>query len=819
MSEQPRVTNTLKTIKRQLIIAWPGRQITVPLDKPIMRFGRSEKNDVVVKYPVISRHHATLKLEGDSYRIIDGQHREGHHQPSGNGLYFCGQRVTEHLLQNGDILRIPDQAENFITLMYFDSSAPPSSQTDRVSLNHEVTVGRSPNNDLALNDPLASSYHMVISPTGQGHVLQDLKSSNGTYVNGQRVTTVTLNVGDLIQAGSTQLRYDGTQLIPADRRDGIRLDAIEVRKQVQIKKGEYKVLLDGISLVIHPREFVSLVGVSGAGKSTLLDAMNGSRRAEGKILINGKDLYEHFDAYRHNIGYVPQDDIIHRDLTVAEALTYVARLRLPSDTPQSEIEARVNTVLEQVAMAPRKHVLIKDLSGGQRKRVSIAVELIADPGIIFLDEPTSGLDPGLDKKMMFTLKQLAHAGKTVILVTHATGNITDCNLVAFLAVGGRLVYYGPPAEALAFFEVKDFAEIYNTVELEPEEWIKKFKTSSYYEQYVQHRLRLPSSTHSLHPTRMGSESGDSLATKVKNSLRQMFILTHRYLTILLKDRRNLLLLLGQAPLVALLLFLVIGSDSVFDPCTPAGYTLDEKGALFVNAEGKRCSLKMEDVSRAQRILFVVACVAIWLGVFSASREIVKELTIYRRERLVNLSIPAYVGSKLAVLLGLSIFQAAILVGMLHLWSGFPARGVLLPGPLEILVTVLLLTFTAACFGLFLSAVVGREDRIMSVMPVFLILQIVFAGIVFRVTPFAEHPTTFGVSLVTFSRWGIEAMGATINMPALWNALKYGGGQQGELPFRFSSTPEYLLQNWAILVGFILLSIILTLVALKRQDVH
>ncbi len=834
---------------KQLIVSWPGHQIVVSLAEPIVRLGRSRKdNHIVINYSVVSRYHATLRWKKDSYHIIDGQTDNGEHQPSSNGLYFRGKRIKERKLENGDIIRIPDRNENFITLMYFDRSVAASTRAERVRLDREVNVGRDERNTFSLSDPLVSHFHAIISPApGKGHILRDLNSSNGTYVNGQHISLAVLKENDVIQVGSFQLRYDGTHLIPVDlRREGIRLEAIKVRKQVKVKKAKptdsgYKVLINNVSIAIHAREFVAIVGGSGAGKSTMLDALNGFRPAQGQVLINGDDLYQNFDAYRQNIGYVPQDDIIHRELTVEEVLKYVARLRLPPDTSNGEIKERIDIVLEQVAMSDKKTLTVKQLSGGQRKRISLAVELIADPGILFLDEPTSGLDPGLDKKMMFTLKQLANAGKTVILVTHATGNITECDLVAFMAVGGRLVFYGPPREALTFFEVDDFAEIYNKVEQESDKWFGAFQSSTYYETYVRKRLGfscpncgkpikgtqkfcvqcghdLPAIQKQVQREKPTTpKSGDSLPKKLKTSLRQMVILTQRYLTMLVRDRRNLLLLLGQAPLVAILLFFVIGSQNLFIPCV--GYTLDPASNAYKNEQGLKCALSMDDTGDIQKVLFILACIAIWIGVFSASREIVKELPIYRRERLVNLSISAYVFSKLVVLFGVSIFQALVLVLMVHLWSRFPPQGVILPGVAEIFITIALLTFTAACFGLFLSAVVGREDRIMSVMPVFLILQIVFAGIVFTVTPFEEHRGTSIVSLGTFSRWGIEAMGSTVNMPALWKATQSGGGQRGELSFAFDHAPNYLLQNWAILIGFTLLSIALTIFVLKRRDAH
>lgn len=809
---------------QQLIIAWPGHQLTAPLTAPVLRLGRDpEGNDIVIDAPAVSPYHATLRLEADGYHLLDGQERDGQWVRSANGLSCRGQRVEDEKLDNGEIVRIPGAAEDFVSLLYFDAAAAGPGQRSQVSLAQEISIGRDPRNDLVISDPTASAFHATVTPVGQTHILRDLRSASGTFVNGQRVSQHALQAEDSILIGSVQLRYDGQSLAVVDlRRAGIRLDGMSLRKQVPAPKpaageGGFKLLLSNVSLVIHPREFIAIVGGSGTGKSTLLDALNAFRPVDGRVLINGDDLYHHFDAYRQSIGYVPQDDIIHRELTVEEALRFVARLRLPPDTAQVEIERRVETVLQQVAMSNRRSVLVRQLSGGQRKRVSLAVELIAAPGILFLDEPTSGLDPGLDKKMMFTLRQVANAGTTVILVTHATDNIQDCDLVAFLAERGRLVFYGPPAEALTFFGVRDFAEIYHLVELEPERWLQAFQGSSFYEAYIERRLATtcPRCSAPLAPEQMtcatcgytrpqaagatihAPAAGVKAAPwpqRVRTSLatfaRQTAILVQRYVTILLRDRRNLLFLLLQAPLIALLLFLVM------------------KPGLF----NQGLNVEVTDLGEMQKILFVLACIAAWFGLINAVREIVKELPIYRRERFVNLGVAAYVTSKLIVLLALSIIQSALLVAIVHLRGQFPAVGASgLPGVVEIFGAVLLVTFASTCLGLLLSAAVGREDRVMSLMPLFLIPQIVFAGVVFKLQGSARF-----VSWLTFSRWGIEAMGATINLPELRRIASYVMPVEA-LVFPFDHTAAYLRQNLGILLALAVVCIALTVVVLKRQD--
>jgi ABC-type multidrug transport system ATPase subunit len=283
-----------------------------------------------------------------------------------------------------------------------------------------------------------------------------------------------------------------TQLRQYDESNNIRIDALNLKKYGN--KGV--TLLNDISITIEPRKFVAVVGGSGAGKSTLIKALSGLQLAnDGKVLYNGQDYYRNLAAFNTQLGYVPQDDIVHKDLTVERALYYAAKMRLPNDFTEEQIQQRINEVLEDVELGGKQKLLIKKLSGGQRKRASIALELLANPSLFFLDEPTSGLDPGLDRRMMFLLRKLADKGHTIILVTHATNNINTCDYVCFLARGGRLAYFGPPEEAKIYFDAKDFAEIYSSLEPTdenktiPEEAEIRFKSSPDYQKYVAQPLK------------------------------------------------------------------------------------------------------------------------------------------------------------------------------------------------------------------------------------------------------------------------------------------------------------------------------------------
>ncbi len=438
-----------------------GAPVAVPLERRPLMLGRTADNDICVNAQFVAAHHARIEPAGADYRIVD--------LGGACGIMFGGQRVGTHNLRDGDVIRIGDPLTgSFVTLLYQRNApatmTPAAAPVSSIPLDPRVTTIGREGSALTLASPLVSRAHAEVGKLpGGGHILRDLGSTNGTFVGGQRVTVPRLlQPGQLIQIGPFKLAYDGHSLLPFDQRGAMTLEAHDLVRTV----GAGRVILNKVSLIIQPREFVAIVGGSGSGKSTLLGALSGFARAtSGEVRVNGDDYYGNFDAYRGVLGYVPQHDILHGRLRVDEALRYTAELRLPVDTAASELEARVARVLDDVDMTAHRHGFISELSGGQRKRVSIAAELLADPSLFFLDEPTSGLDPGLEKKMMYTLRRLADAGRTVVLVTHATANIQQCDHVLFLAEG-RMVYFGPPRLALRMFNVAsgDFADIYTKLE-------------------------------------------------------------------------------------------------------------------------------------------------------------------------------------------------------------------------------------------------------------------------------------------------------------------------------------------------------------------
>lgn len=599
-----------------------------------------------------------------------------------------------------------------------------------------MIIGRARDSDIILDSPMVSAHHAELRRTENGYVLRDLGSSNGTFLDGRLIDEALLNPGQQIYIGPCRLTFDGHTLREFDERGQVTIDALDV---VFHPPTATRPILNHITLSLHPREFVALVGTSGAGKSTFLKCLIGQRApTEGSVLYNGLPA----SSFRHLLGYVPQDDIVHRELTVEAALRYAARLRLPPDTGPQELARRIDFVLASVDLSHRRHTRIANLSGGERKRVSVGVELLTEPGVFFLDEPTSGLDPGLEKKAMQLYAQLARQGRTIVLITHATQNIVLCDKVAFLAPGGRLVYYGPPQEALEFFEVTDFADIYLKL-LGPEagiEWEKRFRQSRFYQgarTAPPPLLRQPVSAR-RHPWQ-------ALTT----SVRQLAVLLERYAHLLLSDRTNLTLLLGQAPLIALILAFLFPADL---------FRLDQE----LNGESKF------PIVDGPTVLFTMMVSCILFGVINACREVVKERSILERERLVNLGLGPYLLSKVLLLGLLGMVQAGVLQLIVT------SRIDLSLAPLD---QLQLYGFLAgACLGgvlmgLLLSCLAESTEQAMSLVSVILILQIVLSG-AFVKPEGMSGPIAF-LSILSVSRWVFAGLGNLLNLNSRFMELGMG----------------------------------------------
>lgn len=858
------------------------------LTAAVTNIGRDASNDIVIPDRIISGQHLRVVRHGASFVLI---HPCPERPRTLNGLLYQGRKIRgdesfTKPLANGDIFRIGDDDGALVTLTYRDGSAAPSPALPPVAPIKldaaEFTIGRAATNTVVLNHQQVSSHHARLTREGAAYRISDLHSTNHVYVNGEVIgqSGTLLKTGDEIRIGPYRFVHEKHQLSQYDESTFTRIDALGLQSY-----GVNRVtLLDDITLTIPPRAFVALVGGSGAGKSTLLDALNGLRPAQqGRVFYNGQDYYANLAAFSSQLGYVPQDDIVHRDLTVERALYYVARMRLPSDYSDEQIQQRIGEVLEEVELTGRRTLLVRKLSGGQRKRVSIALELLANPGVFFLDEPTSGLDPGLDRKMMTLLRRLADRGHTVVLVTHATNNINACDYVCFLCAGGRLAYFGPPEQAKSYFGKTDFAEIYSSLEPTeeqphiPEAAEARFRASPEYQQYVAGPLQQgpPAATATFAALgaavpareRVSSSAGGGVAAPKRaerrrwagweRGWRQFRLLSLRYLELLINDRVNLLILLFQAPVIAVMLVLMlrfeigagIFSADTLVQCRTQLITANgvltlpqaqhaeligcqqvrtflqhtTSGQAFAHQNGGTSQALQAFIvpglgADAQKALFIMAFATILFGCINGAREFVKEAAIYRRERAVNLGILPYMFSKIAVLGLLCLFQSAVLTGIVEL--GEPLhQGIMLSPVAETYITLALTSLAGLMIGLTISAVAPNTDRAISIVPLVLLPQVIFSG---AIIPLKDWGTQI-LATVFPARWAMAALGSSIGL----HAETVGGDRLFGNDYSYHATlfsiysqadaVHRLLLSWGALLALSVILMVCIGVSLKRKD--
>lgn len=654
-----------------------------------------------------------------------------------------------------------------------------------------------------LDHPAISWRHAQIERRGAQWFIVDLYSSKGTFVNYQRVPPgplgQPLTANDTIWVAPYAFRLRTTGPRGELQSAHMRLDALDLRREVKVGRQKVTILdLRATPLTFSPGEFIALVGGSGSGKTTLMKALNGMAPAqEGQVAIDGRVIIEGknaaaFAALFSIMGYVPQDDVMHRDLTVTELLRYVARLRL-ADLSAAEIAAAVDEVLASVDLSQHANKLVRQLSGGQRKRVNIAMELLARPRLLFLDEPTSGLDPGLDLEIMTLLRNWARgtpeaegAGrsdpKTIVLVTHATENIEQCDYIAFMEPGGRLAYFGPPREAKRFFfperepDAVTYSEIYRRVAGPPPAaqsrdgdratWADAYRESASFQRYIvarqpaeiEGRARPVAVQEAAVPVRIKLPTRSELQVAGL----QFRILAGRYARLIGRDKLNAAFLLLQAPLVALLLAAVSSPQAL----RPAG-ALD-----------------------AEKVLFILACAAVWLGIINSTKVIVAEQDIYQRERLYGLGPVPYVLSKIAILGSIGLIQMALLVFFVNLAVFLPDRGLVGPVQLEYFVTLVLSTIAGMALGLLTSALARTLDLANTLMFLLLIVQVIFSGLLFDPVGLAQIPAS-----LTISRWALQALGTSTDLNRLLTGVMPGYDWNPA----YRADMVHLLGCWLILV--------------------
>lgn len=553
--------------------------------------------------------------------------------------------------------------------------------------------------DLVLEHPQVSRRHAEITTLRGGASIRDLRSTNGTYVNGTRLAGATaLRPGDRIDIGPFSLVFRGRYLEGSSREGNLQVIAENLSRVVHSRDlGRPIRILHDVSLVVEPGELVCLIGPSGSGKSTLMNALSARVPAsEGRVLLNGVDLYSNFDALKRGIAIVSQSYALHEELFLSDALYFTAKLRFPPDTPRGALSEAVGAALATVNLEDRARTRIADLSGGQKKRAGLANEMISRPSLLFLDEVTSGLDEGIDWEMMRLFRGMADGGMTIICVTHSLSNVEEfCHRVAVISSPGVLAFYGAPGEATAFFGTKRLGDIYRRLaQRSGEEWRDEFQGTREYEAYVASPLerRRPSSG--------GTSSGRrraSMPRAGREMVRQLAILTSRLTRQVLADPRTLVTAGLQSLTIGGLLALVFEGLPEHDP-------------------------------REYALLFLLGISALWFGCNNASKEIVKERLLFQRERDINLSVTSYVLSKVLVVGVLVWAQTALLYALVAALTRIPGSGA------QVFFVMSVVGLAGTTLGLLVSVAARSSDQANTIVPIVLIPQIILAGIIVEHLP-------------------------------------------------------------------------------------
>ena len=726
-----------------LTVGCGGARRTFPPDRDVI-VGRDVRADFRVPDPIVSRAHVILRPESGGWIALDNK--------SLNGMFVGGQQVQSTPVRDGGVVNIgnPDGPP-----LVFSLAAPPDDRPTRVmgvpvrrpepgtaviALRNRwrgqeptgarpITIGRALDNDIVLPDVLASRHHARLVPTPSGVRLQQARGGAGTFVNGARVRDAPLREHDLVTIGNVDLVFTDGQLVPRSA-PAAASGGLEVRGVgLTVERGTLS-LLDRVSLTARPGTLTGVIGPSGSGKSTLLRVLVGaSEPSTGTVTFDGRNLHAEYAALSTRIGMVPQDDVVHRGLTVTQALDVGARLRMPPGTTKADRRQVISRVLAELGMTAHADTRVDRLSGGQRKRVSVAMELLTEPSLLVLDEPTTGLDPALDRQVMTMLRQLADAGRVIIVVTHSLAFLDNCDQVLLLAPGGKAAYCGPPDQLGAALGSTDWADVFTGISADPEGAQRRYFAGRPPEPVAQ---QLPHAA---------PAPGKPLRASV---WRQFTAISLRQLHLLVSSRRYLLFLIAL-PLIVGLLPLAVGGD--------AGFTKPPPGAVAP--------------FEPRQIISLLNFAAILMGTTLAVRDLIAERPIYRHEKAAGLSGTAYLLAKIVVFGAVAVVQSAVLVLVVTapvIGKRPPETAVVLGIPmLELFADVAATAVVAVLLGLAISSVSRSSDQYIPLMAVACTAQLVFAG---SFIPITGRPALEALAALAPSRWGFAATAATVDLTNL-----------------------------------------------------
>ncbi|MCX4453161.1 FHA domain-containing protein [Streptomyces sp. NBC_01340] len=775
----------------ELVLELNGRTWTLDASRPYT-LGRDPQGDIVLEDARVSWRHATISWDGRSWVVED--------HGSTNGTFVQGQRIHRTEIGPGSALHLGNatdgprlnlsgaaaavaqpQQQPYAAQGASPGWAQPAPQQQTPEKSHQqpqqpaarvpqqqgpgggagappvygdrspttfyqldlgrvMRIGRALENELVVSDLQVSRHHAEFHATPDGRFeIRDLGSHNGTYVNGMPIAkggSALLGPNDIVGVGHSTFRLVGDHLEEFVDTGEVSFSA----RHLTVTVDGGKQILKDVSFGVPEKSLIAVIGPSGSGKSTLLKALTGYRPAnQGDVLYDNRNLYKQFAELRQRIGLVPQDDILHKELTVKKALKYAAKLRFPADTTGEEREARIDEVLRELKLDIHKEKKVTSLSGGQRKRVSVALELLTKPSLIFLDEPTSGLDPGMDRDVMQLLRGLADDGRTVLVVTHSVAELAICDKLLVMAPGGSVAYFGPPEEALNFFGYETWADVFSAFEnYRDYDWAGRWKGSQHYQMYAADIDAVaPQSANVTPPQAMKPP-------KPQGWFSQLSTLVRRYVSVIVSDRGFLAL--------TVILPAVLGAVSLL---------IDPDKTLLVNAQVNPKTGVHVPNGTATTVLLILAVGACFAGAANSVRELIKERVIYERERATGLSRSAYLMSKVVVLGVITVLQGAM-VGAIGFTSRTkPTEGLVFGNSvlLELSIPIMALGFTSMMFGLVISSLVKTSEKTMPLLVMFAIIQVVFTGCLFILNG------KIGVNEFSYlmpSRWAVGAAGATLD---------------------------------------------------------
>ncbi|WP_067543903.1 ATP-binding cassette domain-containing protein [Nocardia crassostreae] len=654
------------------------------------------------------------------------------------------------------------------------ASTAPIAKADRLPPGG-LNIGRTSDNQIVVNDPLASRKHARLVGDRQGLVIEDLGSANGTFVNGRREQRTILRERDTVTIGNVDFVVQEGTLVHRQRpvaEQGLHVHGIEFTVE-----GNKKLLID-VNMQAGRGSLTALIGPSGAGKSTLSKLIAGSTRpSAGVVTFEGRDLHAEYDALRSRIGMVPQDDVLHKQLTVKQALGFAAQLRLPPDTSKADRQQVIAGVLDELSLTQHADTRVDRLSGGQRKRASVAMELLTGPSLLILDEPTSGLDPALDRQVMTMLRELADAGRTVIVVTHSVACLDMCDQVLLLAPGGKTAFFGHPGTVRDFLGTSDWAEIFGRVAADPDG------------AFANYRSRQASA-----PPPPAAKPAAKAQPPKSSAFKQFSTLSRRQVRLILADRGYLAFLL--------VLPFVLGGLSLVVP----GSNGFKKGALVQAPDG---SFVLTGGSEAQQLLVVLVLGACFMGSTLSVRDLVGERPIYFHERAFGLRSGTYLMSKVVAFSIAALLQAAVMIGIVLAVKNGPGPGaVISAGSAELYVDVAMTAVTCVVLGLLLSSIARSNEQVMPLLVVAIMAQLVMAGGMIQVT---GRPVLEQISWIFPSRWGYAAGASTINIRDLFPAA------QPDALWKHEASIWYLDIGVLAGIGFVLILLTWSRLRLRKKS--